>query len=430
MKKLLLLAVLLAEIAGSAFSQISNGESDGVEAGGKTVGESVPAVITSVSASGLKRTKVQVAEKALRRFIGKDAASLDLDQVRACIIDTGILEPLSVDVLDDSGGKGKILSVQVREKWAIFPVPIFFADSSGIAAGGAFYDGNAFGMNHQMAIAGLYQTGGMVFTGFYMVPAADTGSFGWNLIFLYTQEKRRDSDERGNALRRFNTVSITAQSGLQYRFSETITAGFNFAYLGRMLRHTESPRLAPSSGENILRPGVEISARRSNWDGYLLSEENISLGYDFGWGLDSASFQSIRLRGTYEKSLLPGFRINSRIGALYSPDAPVLFETGPESAQINILPRSFSARNYAGLSLGLEKFLFRFPFGTLSLLGAWQMVQSQGPLFGSKNVFDYGVLGSMFFYLSRLAIPAVGIGAAYNIPAHFFQFSFMIGMTL
>jgi len=412
---MLLLAVLLAGIAGSAFSQVSNGEDGG---GG--------AVITSVSISGLKRTKPRVVEKALRRFIGQDAESIDIDQVKACILDMGILEPLSVDILDDPGGK--ILAVQVREKWALFPIPVFFADPSGIVAGGAFYDGNAFGMNHLMAVAGLYQTRGMIFAALYMAPPAEVGSFGWNFISSYTQEERLDSDQRRNTLRKYNTAYITVEPGLQYQFTETITAGFNFAYLGRMLRHADSPLLAPSSGANILMPGLEISARRTNWDGYLLSEETASVEYAFGFGLDSPSFQSIRLRGIYEKSLLPGFRTNFRFGALYNPDVPAIFEPGPEGAQINILPRSFSAQHYTGLSLGLEKILFRLPFGSLSLLGAWQMVHSQGPLLG--NAFDYGVLGSLFFYMSRVAIPAVGIGAAYNIPADFFQFSFMIGMEL
>ena len=392
--------------------------------------ENAPTIITSVFISGIKRTKPAVAEKTLRRFIGRDAASLDPDQVKARILDTGIFEPVSVDILDDPDGQGKILAVVVKEKWSIFPVPVFFMDASGIVAGGALYDGNAFGMNQRMAVAGLYQTGGMIFTALYLAPPDDAGSVGWNAIFLYTQEERRDSDQKQNTLRRFNTESITVGSSLQYQFTETITASLSLAFHSRMLRDTEDPLQAPSSGMNILRPGTGISARKSNWDGYLLSEQSASLDYAFGLGLDTTVFHSVQVSGVYEKSLLPGFRTNFRFGAVYKPDAPVLFESGGEAAQVNILPRSYSARHYAGLSLGLEKFLFRFPFGTISLLGSWQMVYSQGPLLENRNMFDYGVLGSLFFYMSKLAIPAVGVGASYNIPADFFQFSFMIGMRL
>jgi opacity protein-like surface antigen len=271
----------------------------------------------------------------------------------------------------------------------------------------------------------------MVFTALYMAPPNEAGAFGWNLIFLYSQEERRDSDQKNNTLRRFNSASITAGTGLQYQFTEAISAGFSLSYLDRMLRDTEDPLMAPASGARVLRPGAEVSARNSSWDGYLLSEQSAAFGYNFGLGLeDSPSFHAVSLRGVYEKSLLPGFRINSRFGALYKPDAPLLFESGPDAAQVNILPRSYSALHYAGLSLGLEKFLFRFPFGTVSVLGSWQMVYSQGPLLENKNMFDYGVLGSLSFYMSRIAIPAIGAGVSYNIPADFFQFSFMIGMSL
>ena len=100
----ILLAVFIAGIPGSAFSLTE---------------ENDPALITSVSISGLKRTKLQVVEKALHRFIGKEVVPLypDLknplaDQVKACIMDTGILEPVTVDILDDLYGEGKILAVE------------------------------------------------------------------------------------------------------------------------------------------------------------------------------------------------------------------------------------------------------------------------------------------------------------------------------
>ena len=391
--------------------------------------------ITSISVSGLKRTKLKVVEKALQGFIGRETEAQDQDsmkrlsdQVKACILDTEILDPLSVTLLDDPRGEGKILTVELREKWAVFGVPVFFADPTGIVAGGAFYDGNAFGMNHRIALAGLYQTGGLVLTVLYMVPPAGVHNFGGDFNFLYTREERRDSDQKKNTLRRFNSASITAEADLTYQLTETIMAEFSLGYLGRLLRDTPNPLEAPASGAHIIKPGTEFSIRKSSWDGYLLSEERISLGYAFGTGLNSPSFHSASLGGVYEKSLVPGFRTNFRFGGLFAPHVPVLFESGPGAAEINILPRSFSARHYAGLSLGLEKFLFRFPFGTISFLGSWQMVYSYGPVI--KNSFDYGLLGSLFFYMSRVAIPAIGLGAAYNIPADFFQFSFMIGMKL
>ncbi|GHV93756.1 hypothetical protein AGMMS50293_00760 [Spirochaetia bacterium] len=409
----LILFILI--IGVPAFSQSANGESG---------------VITSISISGLKRTKLHVAENPLRRFVGQEAASLDTDQVRAVVLDTGILEPLLVEIRDaaaETAGE-KILFIEVREKWAIFPVPVFFIGSGSMLAGAAFYDANAFGLNQKMAVAGMYQTGGWIATALYMVPPDSAGSFGWIANVLYIESERRDGNQKNETLRRFNTRSVSAGGILQYRFTETLTGAFRLSYMNVQLRDTAAPLLAPPEGAQVISMAPEFSARRSSWDGYLLSEESASIGYTFVQGFPSPSVHSLSLRGVYEKSILPGFRTNFRFGLLYKNEAPLLFESGPHEAAVNILPSSFSARHYAGLSLGLEKYLFRFSFGTVSALGSWQMAWSNGPLLGDS--FDYGVMGSLFFYMSRLAIPAMGFGLAYNIPAEYFQFSFSIGMSL
>ncbi|MDR2660204.1 MAG: hypothetical protein LBC27_09520, partial [Spirochaetaceae bacterium] len=77
-------------------------------------------------------------------------------------------------------------------------------------------------------------------------------------------------------------------------------------------------------------------------------------------------------------------------------------------------------------SAGLEKYLFKISAGALSALISYQAVFSEGPILGSR--FDHGVAGSIVFYLSKLAIPAMGLGLTYNVPEQYFQFSFSIGV--
>jgi hypothetical protein len=38
-------------------------------------------------------------------------------------------------------------------------------------------------------------------------------------------------------------------------------------------------------------------------------------------------------------------------------------------------------------------------------------------------------MGMLSFYLSKLAIPALGLGLAYNVEADFFQVFFSMGMS-
>jgi hypothetical protein len=367
-----------------------------------------------------------VAEEPLRRFIGQEAPALDADQVKAAVLDQGILEPLSVTL--EGEGPGTTLVVEAREKWTVFPIPIFSAGSGGISAGLALFDANAFGLNHKIAVTGMWQSEGWLAMAMYAVPPGGPRHFGWSATGFFSEGERRYSGAKDETLRRFSTRSITAGFFPQYQISASLRAALRVYYTDILLQDDEIRINAPDSGARFIQLGPELSVRRTSWDGYLLSEEGASVTYHFTQDLSSPAWHSLSFQGVYERPIVPGFRVGVRGGGLFRPDVPALLESGPGEAAVAILPGSFSARHYAGLSLGLEKYLYRFSFGAVSLLGAWQMVYSNGPILGDR--FDYGVTGSLRFYMSRLAIPAVGLGVAYNIPADYVQFSFSIGMTL
>ncbi|MDR0539686.1 MAG: hypothetical protein LBG74_04190 [Spirochaetaceae bacterium] len=399
--------LLMAEIAVPVFSQPED-------------------VITSIRITGLKRTKHHTAEEPLRRFAGQEASSIDADKVKAAIIDQGILEPLSVAIEEEASSK--TLVVEVREKWTLFAIPIFFAGSNGISGGVAVFDANAFGLNHKIAASGMYQSEGWLAMAMYAALPGSPRHFGWGGSVFVSEGERRDSGPSNETLRRFNIRSIAARFSPQYQISNSLNAAFPVSYTNIALLDTASPRRAPDSGAQFVQFGPEFSVRSTSWDGYLLSEKSAQMEYHLVLEIDSRLWHSLSFKGIYEKAIVPGFRMSFRGGALYSPDVPPFLENGPSESGVNILPNSFSARHYAGLSLGLEKYICRFSFGTISILGAWQMVYSNGPIL--ENRFDYGATGSLRFYMSRLAIPAVGLGIAYNIPEAYFQFSFSIGMAL
>jgi hypothetical protein len=384
-------------------------------------------LITEISISGLKRTKQSVAEMALKKFLGQEGEHLNVDEVYAAIKDTGILEPLSVEIEDCSNGEGKRLKVEVREKWAIFPLPIVFLSSGDMSFGGFFIDTNAFGLNDKFFLGGMYSSTGWLVGGGYMHTAGDTWFPGWRVSAFFSRNEHHDTDQQNRDLRIFKLDSIRGSVGINYPFMDIFNWSLNGYYREIILQDFDKPLQAPESGARMFGIGTEMSVRKTYWDGFLLSEQSASVRYTFYGGIDSPSFHVITLRGVYKKSLIPGFRINLHTGIVYEPDVPVLFESAPSSVQIKILPNSFAAQHYAGASLGIEKYLFKFPFGTLSALASYQVVYSHGSILG--DAFDHGVVGAVSFYLSQLAIPAVEVGIAYNVAADYPQVSFSIGMS-
>ncbi|MDR0663316.1 MAG: hypothetical protein LBF80_04460 [Spirochaetaceae bacterium] len=383
--------------------------------------------ITALAVHGLKRTKLNTAEAPLKQFIGQRADALDLDAVHAAVLDTGILEPLAIEILDgpEGGPEGKILSVSVREKWSIFPLPLLFVTSGEVNGGLFFIDANALGLNDKFFAGGMYGTDGRMLISGYM-HSERRGLPGWSASASYAQSERKNSDRYGGDIRRFGLDSIGAQAGLSYSFTRALNAGLRVSYRQMTVKESDSPLAAPESGIQAAGFSAAATLRKSSWDGFLLSEETLSGSYTFTAG--SVTFHEASLRALYQKSLIPGFRINTGAGFLYQPEAPALFESPPHAAQVDILPGSFSARNYAGFSAGFEKHIFKMIFGSLSARVSYQAVFSEGPILGGEA--DHGPAGAIVFYLSRLAIPAMALNLAYNVPAKRPQFSFSLGMSM
>ena len=402
----------------------------------RPVGAETPEIrgnrVSGVAVIGLKRTKPHVAEQPLRKFIGMDADAVNTDDVYAAILATGILEPVEVFFADvperDPEGPGKILVAVVEEKWTFFPLPIIVAGSDTSNFGLAIMDSNAFGLNDKMILMGMYSpAGSWAATAMYMAtPDRDRG-IGWQVMAFYADKNRIDTDQKKSVIRRFNTTSAGGGAGLNYSFTGFLSASISAGVQNHILRETADPVAMPEQGMIDIGITPSLSVRRSEWDGYFLSEQGASVSYIYHIGVDGWSFHSVSFSGIFVKSLVPGFRVDVRTGVTYAPEAPVFFESSPSAARVDILPSAFSARNYAGVSAGLEKHLIKFDFGTLSVAAAYQALWSQGPILGHQ--FDHGPAGSVRLYLNRLAVPAVGFGAAYNVRAEYLQGTFTVGMT-
>jgi len=385
-------------------------------------------LVNDIVISGLKRTKKHVVEKPLQKYIGQDSSKIDFNDIRTAIVETGILEPLSVEIEDDPQKEGKILKVEVHEKWSIFPIPVFFANSTGIIGGGlGFIDLNALGINDKFLVGGLIDTEGWLAGTAYIHAPGMNNLLGWNVALFYSKQERADTDENNRYIRKYGLSRFFASGGVNYEITEPTLVYLNLTFINGKIHDIDNPFAVPEDGGSIisLHPGFRI--RKNNWDGYFLSQKSFEIGYTYSFGIDSPSFQKIDIKTNFEKSLVPGFRMFVRGGLIYAPETPPIFESGPRSVNISILPQSYSAQNYLGSSAGFEKYVFKRSFGTLSILSSYQLVYSDGPILGER--IDHGVLGAVQFYLRKIAIPAVGLGVSYNVSAGYLQAAFNVGMS-
>ena len=385
-------------------------------------------IITSIEISGLRRTRPHVAMYPLERFLGRQGSELDLNEVYAAVIGMGTLEPLAVELVEAE--EGFILHVTVEEKWSIFPVPLIMAGSGETSFGLFLADANAFGLGNQIALGGMYSSTGWMAMAVYNHNSNRQGFPGWNTFFSFNHRGNEDSDRDNIIHRRYSVEQLRISLGLNYPLDEYLSGQTSFSFANIILRENPEDINPPENGAMHLGINPGLSLRHSSWDGIFLSQRSISLQYGYNHAIIGSSFHQAEIRGVYEQSLIPGFRFSIRSGAIWKSDADAatdpLFEEGPQRAQVDILPRKYSARHYAGFSAGLEKYLFNLSWGTLSVLASWQAVFSQGPI--SDFQFDHGPSGGIRFYLSRIALPAMGIGLAYNMNSGLIQFAFSLGM--
>jgi hypothetical protein len=268
----------------------------------------------------------------------------------------------------------------------------------------------------------------------YFHSPAVSGEFGWNVMGFFSLKENELTDQGdglasdGQILRRYNSMSIRPSAGLSYQLSEPVTAGFDLAYQNAVLRDTDNPLNAPENGTQGIGLSPNIAVKYNSWDGFFLNEKRASLKYSYTFIMNDDDVQSVSLDAAFNHSFIPGFRFAAKSGMVFSTaSASPFFEYQGTAAAVNILPAGYQAASIAGISLGLEKSLFKFKFGVVSLSAAYQAAYSHSGLL--PHQFDHGPAAMLQMYFSRVAIPGVGLGAAYNVDKNAWQYAINAGMT-
>jgi hypothetical protein len=344
-------------------------------------------------------------------------------------LETGIFEDIQVMLRPDQVDGDYTLAVSVREKWTIIPVPIFAASSDGITFGAAVIDANALGLNHKLFLLGLAIPNGWLSGLAYSTGSESSHKIGLSASVFYSRQERKLSDPEDRDLRLFSADDLSVEAGIGIPLAGPLrlSAGLGFRDLS-VYNSALNPIPPQAESGRYLNLKTGLSARSSRWDGVFLSENTATLRYTYHSALLGQTYQDAALGFQTQVAPLPGLRFALRGTQLYAVDVPLAMESPTAETGISILPSNYRAATVSAGALNAEGRLFSLRWGVISALLGYQGALTQGLLTDPR--WDQGPTAGLRLYVARLAIPAVDMGAAYNLSTGLFRATFGVGMRM
>jgi len=403
-----------------------------IVASGLGAAETAPAgsgaSVDEIRVIGLKRTRRSVVDGLLERYIGQEADDALPRRITATLLDTGIFEDIEVREIDTEAEKTTI-EVTLKEKWTILPIPMFSSDSDGMTAGIAVIDMNAFGMTDKLFTQATIMPSGWSASAAYIDAPNEGRGLKKSISMGYQKERTEQVDIEDDAFRRYDASNADFTLGFGLPLGEA-PASFDFGAAFRergVDRESDDGLDVPDAGR-VVSGSAGLEYRTSSWNGAFLSETSAAAVAQYAYGIEGDSFYALRFRAVFERPLTTGLRVVSRASAVWAPEAPPVFESDRSAASVAILPKHFSAPSMAGGSLGFEARLAAFKFGTLSGLANYQgAVVADGD---GETETAHGPAAGIRLYLAKVAVPAMDLSFAYNVPTGLYQVVFGIGMRM
>lgn len=383
--------------------------------------------IAAFRVEGLHRTRPGVVQQWLECALGGPLSTCDLPAIRERLYRLAIFS--AVDVALNERPAGVEIVVRVEEKWTLYPVPMLWYSRESQIAGLVLVEANLLGYNKGLAVGGAYSNRGWyTLLGYNDPNLAFTNLWGSLHAFLTSGLVENDAPD-GSIEQLYGMTRFDVEYALGWTFWDRVTPTWNGALRWARVGAAEIPGSQPAVDASVVVQAFQIiySDRRYRDlydDGLRLSAE---VQHAFPLGLGSPGYDDAIFDAKWARpGPLRGFldvRAHAFVGSM-----PVVFEErlgGLDGSRT--LPGSglVAADRYASLALA-----YQVPFLTLGLGTATGVVFGEVGRYArnAEPAVTYGGPGAgLRFYLKRVAIPAFGVDAGYEVGSRRVSFSIAVG---
>lgn len=378
--------------------------------------------------SGLTRTHENVVRQFIAVKPGEPITAADAEELRTQILRLRIFSEARVELLErDSAEPCRALCdlhITVREKWSLYPVPVYvrYRDTE---IGGAFaVESNFLGQNKGLAVGALASNRGWQALAGFTDPHIAYSRFTTTFRYLTGKVFIEDATPAGVVTESYTMMRHDFQSATGYQWLSGFFVGVLAGYRSAVM--TDNAPLAPSSVMNI---GARLRFSNVTPEGFFQSGYETTLDLERGnvftgeklHVISSASAMHVRISRSHFLSVLGSFQysayprqLEQRLGGWQ----------GTRTLPALLIP----ADRFAVSAVNYQVALFTFPWATFAALA---FVDAGSAAHDRESpIYFWGPGAGVRMYLTEITVPALGVDAARDMLSQQVQISFFVGYNL
>jgi len=384
--------------------------------------------VENIVINGLEKTKPLIIIEECSVKPGQSLSGFQADNFVQNLRRTNIFR--HIDIIYTQNRQQVIITVKVKEKWTLIPLPIVTSDGESVSFGFFLLDTNFLGYNKTVITGGTYSGSGFSGQLGYMDPAIAYSNFVLSAFVFGGKKIFQNSDSRGNDFQKYQATQGAFSCSLGYRLNNAFTLSLTGEYRAVYVSHDYDDKMNdPESGKSCSQ-GMRFMYQNIYYSGFFNYGLAFSAEYSYGSNLKGYDDQyhksllwlSYSLKA-FEKHLfkfyLSGFACNA-------PDIYKL-RTGGQSGSKTLPMNKIAADYFVSGTVLYEIPLYKFKYVNLTV----PLFYEQGELKNEGQDIEhfYGPGAGLRLYLKRISIPAMGVDVAWNIETGDLLYSVAVGMS-
>lgn len=383
--------------------------------------------LTRIDVTGLKRTNERVVRQYLDAQPGDAADSVDTEALRSYLERLRIFSRVEVTLREQDGTPCRrecVLTIDVKEKWSLYPIPVYvkYRDTE---IGGAFLvESNAFGENKGVAAGALISNRGWQALLGYTDPHIGYSRISTTMRYLTGRVFIEDATPQGEILRSYTLLRHDFQSATGYQWRSGFFLGVLAGY-----RSAEVLDRAWIPSASVMNLGVRLRYSsvtpvdffQTGFESTFDSEKGIAFTGEDLHTVSSASAFHIKTFKRQFFSILFSFQyshypqpLEQRLGGWQ----------GTRTLPALLIP----ADKFTVAAVNYQVGFLQFSWATFAALAFFDAGTARRD--GETPITFYGPGAGLRMYLTEITIPALGVDLARDIPSEQVQVSFFIGYNL